>query len=121
MRVYYDEGLANHIGPEPCAGIREDAGEASVGDHAGQPSSRERSIPGADVVPLAEGNTHGCAFRQRPDDPAWSQTLACMDAPCAETGRSLDWPQCWQGTGPHGEGEEPKPMMHDPEKSDSSI
>lgn len=41
-QVHYDEGVANHIGPESCAGIRKDAGEASVGKHAGQPLSRER-------------------------------------------------------------------------------
>ena len=29
MQVHCDEGIANHIGPEPCAGIREDVGEAS--------------------------------------------------------------------------------------------
>ncbi len=63
MRVHYDEGLANHIGPEPCAGIREGVGEASVGDCIGQPLSRESSvIPGADAVRLAEGNTDGSAI-----------------------------------------------------------
>ena len=35
MQVHYDEGVANHIGPEPCAGIREDVGEASAGERAG--------------------------------------------------------------------------------------
>ncbi len=34
MRVHYDEGLANHIGREPCAGIREGVGEASVAQAA---------------------------------------------------------------------------------------
>ena len=62
MRVHYDEGVANHIGPEPCAGVREDVGEASAGDRIGQPLSREIDvIPGADAVRLAEGNTDGCA------------------------------------------------------------
>ena len=57
MQVHYDEGIANHIGPEPCAGIREDAGEASAGERAGQPLSRDRKvIPGADAVCVAEGN-----------------------------------------------------------------
>jgi hypothetical protein len=32
VRVRHDEGVATHIGPEPCAGIREGAGEASAGD-----------------------------------------------------------------------------------------
>jgi hypothetical protein len=53
VRVHYDEGIANHIGPEPCAGI----GEASVGERTGQPLSRDRKlIPGADAVCVAEGN-----------------------------------------------------------------
>jgi hypothetical protein len=37
VQVHCDEGIANHIGPEPCAGIREDVGEASAGVRAGQP------------------------------------------------------------------------------------
>ena len=41
MRVRYDEGVAIRIGPEPCVGIREGAGEASAGEHIGQPWSRE--------------------------------------------------------------------------------
>ena len=40
MQVHYDEGIANHIGPELCAGVREDVGEASAGGRAGQPLSR---------------------------------------------------------------------------------
>ena len=56
MRVPYDEGVANRIGPEPCAGVREDVGEASVGERIGQPLSRETVInPVADVVHLTEG------------------------------------------------------------------
>ena len=48
MQVHYDEGIANHIGPEPCAGIREDVGEASARERAGQPLSRDRKLsPGA--------------------------------------------------------------------------
>lgn len=42
MRVRYDEGVANRIDPEPCAGIREGAGEASAGEYIGQPLSRVR-------------------------------------------------------------------------------
>ena len=57
MQVHYDEGIANHIGPEPCAGIREDVGEASAGVRAGQPLSRDRKlVPGADAVCVAEGD-----------------------------------------------------------------
>jgi len=41
VQVRRNEGIANHIGPEPCADIREEVGEASVGEHTGQPLSRE--------------------------------------------------------------------------------
>ena len=37
MQVYYDEGVANHIGPEPCMTTREGGREASAGERAGQP------------------------------------------------------------------------------------
>ena len=57
MQVHCDEGVAPHIGPKPCAGIREDVGEASAGGRAGQPLSRDRKlIPGADTVCVVEGN-----------------------------------------------------------------
>ncbi len=60
MQVHYDEGVANHIGPEPCVDAREGTGEASAGDCIGQPLSRESGfIPGADAVLEAEGNTNG--------------------------------------------------------------
>ncbi len=60
MEVLHDEGVANHIGPKPCAVVREDLGEASVGDRIGQPLSSEIDvILSADAVLLAEGNTVG--------------------------------------------------------------
>src|SRR6266496_4863650 len=61
VKVHCDEGVATHIGPEPCADIREDTGEASVGERIGQPSSREKYFsPSADVLINAEGNTERC-------------------------------------------------------------
>ena len=107
MEVHYDEGLANRIGPEPCAGFREEVGEASAGERAGQPWSREKFAPGADDVPLSEGNTNRCAIASTPLDPAWSENLACTHTPCTGTGRSAGWPVRCFCTGPHGEGEEP--------------
>ena len=60
MQVHYDEGVAFHIGPKPCAGIREGVGEASAGERIGQPLSRENKIvPGADVLINAEGDMDG--------------------------------------------------------------
>lgn len=60
MQVHCDEGVANHIGPKPCAGVREGVGEASVGESIGQPLSLENIHSlGADAVDKAEGNTCG--------------------------------------------------------------
>ena len=60
MQVRYDEGVAIHIGPEPCVVAREGGDEASVGERIGQPLSPEKiSIPGADVVAKAEGDMNG--------------------------------------------------------------
>src|SRR5262245_7778744 len=60
VEVHHDEGVANHIDPESCAAAREGNSEALTGERAGQPLSRESTlVPGADVVPLTEGNTDG--------------------------------------------------------------
>jgi hypothetical protein len=50
VQVHCDEGVANHIGPEPCAGIREEVGEASVGECAGQQLSRESYLSRAPTL-----------------------------------------------------------------------
>ena len=122
MQVPRIEGVAIHDGPESCAVPREGYGEALTGECIGQPLSRERRIvPGADAVRTAEGKMDGRASRERPADPAWSQTLACAHALCTGTGRSHGWPAAHAPTGPHREGEEPKPMMHGREKSHSAI
>jgi hypothetical protein len=40
VKVRHDEGVANHIGPEPCVAVRKDGDEASVGEGIGQPLIR---------------------------------------------------------------------------------
>jgi hypothetical protein len=63
VQVHCDEGVAIRIGPKPCAYLREEAGEASVGVRAGQPSSRENwNFLGADAFDNAEGNMSVCAI-----------------------------------------------------------
>jgi hypothetical protein len=107
VKVYYDEGLANHIGPEPCADIRKDVGEASVRERTGQPLSRERMLnPGADDVNASEGNTEGrasaSALKARRGRRPWHvRTLFAWEP----GGLSFGQPQC--GAGPRREGEEP--------------
>jgi hypothetical protein len=39
VKVLYGEGVASHIGPEPCVGTREGDSEASAGERIGQPWS----------------------------------------------------------------------------------
>jgi hypothetical protein len=53
MKESYDEGVANHIGPESCAFVREDRGEALTGVRAGRVWSRE--IPKSRVLTLYYG------------------------------------------------------------------
>ena len=120
MQVHRDDGVANHIGPEPCAGIREDVGEASVGVRAGQPLSRERKLfLGADAVCVAEGKTFECAIAsaraaQRGREPGMhARSLSGNREIC---GLALHHRKVVKG--PHREGEEPKPMMNDAQKSD---
>jgi hypothetical protein len=63
VQVHCNEGVANHIGPEPCAGAREDVGEASVGERIGAPLSLKNIFDlSADAVVKAEGNTFGCVI-----------------------------------------------------------
>jgi hypothetical protein len=107
VKVRCDEGLAIHVGPEPCACLREEAGEASAGERTGQPLSRENSnFLGADAIDNAEGKTSGRAIASAWMTRRGRRNLACADALCTGTGRSHVWPA--EGpAGPHREGEEP--------------
>ena len=61
MKVHYDEGVANHIGPKPCGVVRKGGSEASAGERIGQPLSLERySARDADALRRAEGNRTPC-------------------------------------------------------------
>jgi hypothetical protein len=107
VQVHHDEGIAIHIDLESCAAAREGNSEAVTGECAGQPSSRESTLfPGADVVPLTEGNTDGrdiasaqTARRGRRHWHAW--TLLAREPGDLTTDRSAT------AAGPHREGEEP--------------
>jgi transposase len=57
VQVPYDEGVANHIGPESCAGGREAGREALTGVRVGQPLSGVRlPVRSADALQSAEGS-----------------------------------------------------------------
>ena len=107
MQVHHEEGVASHLGPEPCGGIREGDGEASAGEGTGQPLSRERSsVPGADAFQIVEGNTDGRAIAsarttRRGRRPWHVQTLLAREPGGLVSGqRQLI-------VGPQREGEEP--------------
>ena len=94
VKVRYDEGIATHIAPEPCVGIREDVDEASVGEHAGQPLSRESyEVPDADTVEYVEGNTgarviEAMALASLIHDGAHPDADRLSVGPCASTDRT---------------------------------
>jgi len=92
VKVHHDEGLATRIGPKPCAGIREGVGEASAGEHAGQPLSRDSLLSWVPTALSFRKATQASTLCECSPGPAWSETLACMEAPCTGTGRSLDRP-----------------------------
>ena len=59
MQVLYGEDIASYTAPEPCVLFREVQGEASAGDRAGWPLSREsEELLVADRVFTLEGNTN---------------------------------------------------------------
>jgi len=89
------EGLATHGDPKPCVGVREDADEASAGARAGRVLSREiGSVQSADVV-LPSGRQYvrerDCEFAG--DSVRSGRPLACVEPPCARTGRSAGRPR----------------------------
>ena len=104
MQVLYGEGVAIHTGPEPCAVSREGLGWRRQGHVQAGHRAAKASYPGCRQC-YQTGRQHGPP-RQREwrYDPAWSETPACTDTPCAGTGRSRRWPAVERTGGPCGEG-----------------
>ena len=121
MQVRHGEGVAIRTDPEPCVVTREGGGEASVGEHIGQPWSRESKIvSGADVVEITEGEMDGSVIAsarptRRGRRPWHVRTLFVRESGDLGSGPRRNT------VGPHREDEESKPMMHEPEKSDSAV
>ena len=81
MKVLYIEGLANHIGPESCIGVRKDDGEALTGERAGWVLSCEIYAPprggllrGADALEIGGRQHLGRRNGKTLWDPARSKT-----------------------------------------------
>jgi hypothetical protein len=107
VEVRRNEGVAIHIGPKPCVGIREDAGEASAGERIGQPLSRESEIDwGADDVSLSEGNMAGHVIASVRSTLRGLRPWHVRKLLVREPG-DLQLDHSHDGGGPHREGEEP--------------
>jgi RNA-directed DNA polymerase len=77
MKVPYREDVANHSGPESCAGYREVQGEALTGENAGQVLSCEILSSGAPtLLSEAEGHIGEGASRESSASPTQSETLS---------------------------------------------
>src|ERR1700722_15955869 len=98
VQVHYGEGVANYTDPESCAAYREVCGE-SVDRGACRPAIEPRNIshPGRRRGYVCGRQNERVRQRECPNGPAWSETLACTDALCLETGRSPVWPFAVKG------------------------
>ena len=93
VQVPYDEGVANHIGPESCVARREAWGEALTGVPVGQVLSRESDCSGMPTLSsVAEGNTEGCAIASALPVPRGLRPWHAGETSCLGTGRSHGWP-----------------------------
>ncbi len=82
MRDSYKQGLAAQFGPESCAVVRKDEGEALTGGRAGRVLSCEihapmrecRVLRGADAVEVGGRRNSSRRYRERRRGPAQSET-----------------------------------------------
>jgi hypothetical protein len=83
--------------------------------------SRERYYAAeAEAVDIVEGNMCGPAMRGSIAQP-WSKTLSRTKGTSRNLGDLAFGRAKVCCAGPHGEGDEPKPMMHGREKSDPAV
>lgn len=96
MRVQHGKGIATHPGPESCVPARESrrflkgsGGEALTGENAGKVLSPDIKYNGLPTLCMeAEGNIERRAIASVFRSPRGPRPFACVEAPCARTGRS---------------------------------
>ena len=97
MKESYIEGLATHSGPESCAVVREDQGEALTGVRAGRVLSREIVWHrGADAVWRSGRPYRVRRYRETLRDPARSET-PCMYGNTSRENREIPCPPVADG------------------------
>ena len=76
MKVLYEKGVATHLGPESCAGVREGEREVLTGERASRVLSREIGLRvwGASAVRVCEGQHRADRQREGSPDPTRSET-----------------------------------------------
>lgn len=90
MRELYDEDPASRVGPESCVGDPRGRSEALTGGVRAGLLSRETTLfPGADAVPMAEGETAGGAIGESLVGPARSESPGTYDRLHAREPRDL--------------------------------
>ncbi len=90
MKVSYIEGLANHNGPELCAGVRENMGEALVGGVQARHSASKDILPGAQTLCSVVRQHQYYRFREKVLNPAGSKPL-CMYTNSLRGNREIPW------------------------------
>ena len=108
MRVPYDEGIANRIGPEPCADVREGAGEALTGARTGGVSSGVSYIVrGADAVVACRRQQARVRHREDLGHPASSLDPEHVRTSLVREPGDLRFALGKPSPGPHREGRRP--------------
>jgi hypothetical protein len=106
VQVHSDEGVANHIGPEPCVVVREDDGEASAGESIGQPLSRESCVSRVPTLSIRRKARQSNTLSQVYDWPGVVEDPG-MCRRSLYGNREISSLAACNSTGPHREGEEP--------------
>jgi len=98
MKESYDEGVASHIGPESCAVVRKDKGEALTGVRAGRVWNREILLKFREPTwwDEAEGNNGRVDNARGVRSLRGRRPQARTETPCTGIGRSHDC-LCSQG------------------------
>ena len=102
MKESYDEGVASHIGPESCAVVRKDKGEALTGVRAGRVWNREILLKFREPTwwDRAEGHSGHIVSVRGVRSLRGRRPRARTETPCMGIGRSLDCLRS-QGNGGH--------------------
>src|SRR4030042_3234229 len=92
MKESYDEGVANHIGPESCAGDRKGLSEALTGVRTGRVWSREMVLDSRVPIlwTLVEGTTVRIDRARGARTRRGRRPRARTETPCTGIGRSHD-------------------------------